>query len=404
MNSGTPDDAVTGQAPENESEQRPKAYSELPPEKRINDILEEAADLPERQVFRKRQEIAQRLYCVTGQEWDTYEVVKEVRRRRQERQGVPQPNPGQSATAPSKLTRIGPIIRDEYCKEGAGLLPHHHQLITASAIKPEVARERGYRTIFTKAELRNYGFGQSQQITPTLLLPLYDAKSKLAGYQHRPDYPRLVGDPPKSIKYETPSKWRMRIDVPPLLTRKSEIQNEEPYFDTTEVPAPISNPTIPLLITEGVRKADSAVSIALCCIALLGVWNWRGANDAGGKTALTDWDDIALNDRVVYITFDSDVMTNGHVHAALVRLRDFLTRREAIVRQCPGEHRNRTLRCAAGARRDWPGRTKGGSSSSLFVGQRPGCWPYAARHFQPSGGNVAHALSQFGGNSTGDQD
>jgi hypothetical protein len=242
-------------------------------------------------------------------------------------------SPGSGPTRP-KLTRIDSVaVHDEYCKEGARLLPHHRQLIIESAIKPEIARERGYRTIFIKRELNGYGFGPSQQITPTLLLPLYDPKGKPAGWQHRPDFPRWSKDnPPKPIKYETPSKWGMRIDVHPSLSRKPITQNGPPDFDTTEVPAPIVNPAIPLFITEGIRKADSATSYGLCCIALLGVWNWRGTNAAGGKVALADWEDIALNNRVVYIAFDSDVMTNRHVHAALVRLQAFLTQRGAIVR------------------------------------------------------------------------
>ena len=48
------------------------------------------------------------------------------------------------------------------------------------------------------------------------------------------------------------------------------------------------------------------MSKGLCCIALLGVWSWRETNEHGGKTALPDWELIALNGRDVYITFDSD--------------------------------------------------------------------------------------------------
>ncbi len=69
-------------------------------------------------------------------------------------------------------------------------------------------------------------------------------------------------------------------------------------------------PRVPLFNTEGIRKADSAISQELYCIALLGVWNFRGSNQYGGKTILPDWEYIALNDRKVYIVFDSDVMEN----------------------------------------------------------------------------------------------
>lgn len=66
-------------------------------------------------------------------------------------------------------------------------------------------------------------------------------------------------------------------------------------------------------------------------VALLGVWNWRGTNEFGGKTALPEWESIALNDRQVYIVFDSDVMLKPQVYAALVRFKSFLEGREARV-------------------------------------------------------------------------
>jgi len=102
-----------------------------------------------------------------------------------------------------------------------------------------------------------------------------------------------------------------------------------------DVPRPcrkhLGNPGVPLFVTEGIRKADAAASIDLCCVALLGVWNFRGSNEFGGTTALADWESIALKDRVVYIVFDSDVMTKVSVHQALARLKAFLEGRHAHV-------------------------------------------------------------------------
>jgi hypothetical protein len=94
----------------------------------------------------------------------------------------------------------------------------------------------------------------------------------------------------------------------------------------------LGNPAIPLWITEGIRKADSGASRGLAIIALLGVWNWRGTNSAGGKVVLPDWECIALNGRPVYLAFDSDAMTNAQVAKALRRLGAFLTSRKADVR------------------------------------------------------------------------
>lgn len=195
---------------------------------------------------------------------------------------------------------------------GMRLFDQHAALLKGSAIDPEVAAERGYVTVDTKTRLEKLGFSPAQRIVPTLLVPVYDEHGEVALYQHRPDDPRR-NSTGKPIKYETPNKARMVVDVPPRVREK------------------LGDPSIPLTVTEGVRKADAAVSHGLACIALLGVWNWRGSNDEGGLTALAFWESVALNGRSVYIAFDSDVMTKPAVHDALTRLGAFLTRRGAEV-------------------------------------------------------------------------
>ena len=192
------------------------------------------------------------------------------------------------------------------------LQPQHQHLITASGISPDVAKARGYRTVTTKAELKRLGFGDAQRRVPALVIPIYNVHGKVATYQVRPDEPRTRDGKP--IKYETKARSRMSLDVPPGAR------------------AWLGHPTRPLFITEGARKADAGVSHGLCCIALLGVWNWRGRNADGGMTALADWESIHLKGRLVYIAFDSDVMLKLSVHAALVRLKAFLEGRGSEVR------------------------------------------------------------------------
>ncbi|MBW3637598.1 MAG: DUF3854 domain-containing protein, partial [Armatimonadetes bacterium] len=92
---------------------------------------------------------------------------------------------------------------------------------------------------------------------------------------------------------------------------------------------------MPLLITEGVKKADAAISQGACCLAVLGVWNWRGTNEHGGKTTLPDFDEIAWKGetaRDVYLCFDSDCMTKPPVHLALERLGEVIRKRGARLR------------------------------------------------------------------------
>lgn len=198
-------------------------------------------------------------------------------------------------------------------EQGSPLLPQHAALIAMSAISPEVAAARGYRSVTKKTELRGLGFGDSQCRTPALLIPVWGVTGEIATFQVRPDQPRIDRDG-KVVKYETPSGSKMALDVP------------------RPVRAWLGDPSRPLVITEGARKADAAVSKSLCCIALLGVWNWRGTNEEGGKTVLPDWEHIALKGREVFLCFDSDVMSKISVHIAMVRLKAFLEQRKARVR------------------------------------------------------------------------
>ncbi len=191
---------------------------------------------------------------------------------------------------------------------------HHRVMLTEeSGIHPDLVTMRGYSTATDKAELKRLGFSPNQQNVPALLIPIFSPTGEVKLYQSRPDTPRL-NDKGKPVKYETPAGSQMALDVHPLAKGK------------------IANPTETLFITEGVKKGDALVTHGLCAVALIGDWNWRGTNEDGGKTALPEWEFIALNDRPVYIVFDSDVMTKKEVAAALVRLKAMLEHKGAKVK------------------------------------------------------------------------
>lgn len=195
---------------------------------------------------------------------------------------------------------------------GSALLPQHATLLAASAISSDVAHQRGYRSVTKAVELERCGFGKAQRQVPALLIPVHGVRGEIVLHQIRPDDPRVKDG--KALKYETPARATLALDVPPLVRDH------------------LNDPRRPLFVTEGARKADAAASIGLCCIALLGVWGWRGSNGKGGKLALPDWELVALNDRDVYIVFDSDVTTKPEVHQALERLKAFLEGRGAHVK------------------------------------------------------------------------
>ena len=197
----------------------------------------------------------------------------------------------------------------------------HREFLRVRAIADEIAAERGYFSALRKSQLEHLGFGRAQQLVTTLVIPVWSVRGQVESYQLRPDNPRL-NDKGKLRKYEMKSGARMLLDAHPRLTCQR---------DGSGGPL-IGDPSVPLFVTEGIPKGDAAISVGLCCVALLGVWNWRGSNEAGGKTVLADWESIALNGRVVYIAFDSDVMEKRQVHAGLARLKAFLDSRKATVR------------------------------------------------------------------------
>ena len=177
---------------------------------------------------------------------------------------------------------------------------HRASLEIGSGISSEVIAARGYRTETTKAELGRLGFANTQRRVPALLIPVWNISGQIATYQLRADLPRVVNG--KAIKYETPTRSRMVLDVPPSIRDK------------------VLDVTVPLLITEGVKKADAAVSRNIPCVALLGVWNWRGTDDQGGKRLIADFERIPWNGRTVYVVFDSDLLEKDAVAKALLRL------------------------------------------------------------------------------------
>ena len=147
------------------------------------------------------------------------------------------------------------------------------------------------------------------------MIPVWNVHGEVVLHQIRPDAPRINGQG-KPVKYETPAGSRPVIDVPPsVLNALGDVRES-------------------LIITEGIRKADAAVSAGYCCIALMGVWSWRGTNELGNKSALADWDAITLTNRHIYLAFDSDSATNPNVHQALDALARYLTGMGARVRFC----------------------------------------------------------------------
>ena len=176
------------------------------------------------------------------------------------------------------------------------LEPAHQARLSSSGIDPVTIQARGYYTESTGAALGRLGFARSQLQTPALVIPIWGLKGRTKLYQIRPDNPRIIKD--REVKYETPYGAKLLLDIPPGAL------------------AAVLDRDIPLFITEGVFKADSAASRGLACIACLGVHGWAGD--------IETWEAIPLRGRRVLIAFDSDIGTNENVHHAAKKLAKFL--------------------------------------------------------------------------------
>src|SRR5580658_1685950 len=130
------------------------------------------------------------------------------------------------------------------------LLETHRQFLCDRAVADDVARERGYQSAVKKLELERLGFGRTQQLVPALVIPICSVRGAVESYQLRPDKPRL-NKHGKPRKYEMKAGSKMLLDVHPRLRRERE---------GGKVPQ-IADPSAPLFITEGIPKADAAVSI-----------------------------------------------------------------------------------------------------------------------------------------------
>lgn len=198
------------------------------------------------------------------------------------------------------------------------LAPGHRSDLHKAGISDDVINRRGYETLMRtntdsrpRDRLQRAGFAvgayQEDRRFPGLLIPLYNPRGVQISAQYRPDHPRR-DDRGKVRRYEAVKGRPAVLDVHPLNFAK------------------LADPSVPLWLTEGVKKADALTTAGVCVIALAGVFNWRSS-----LGTLGDWEDVALRGRDVVICYDSDAATNRNVAAAMVRLRRWLLAQGARV-------------------------------------------------------------------------
>jgi putative DNA primase/helicase len=155
-----------------------------------------------------------------------------------------------------------------------------------------------------------------------LCIPFVAAAGKPTGYVRlKPDRPRKSKADGKPIKYESPKGASNRAYFPPGTL------------------AALKDSSIPLVLTEGEKKAAKADQEGFACIGLVGVYGWqkkrtkdKDDKPQGERELIDDLAAIPWQGRPVFLCFDSDAATNPNVRRAECHLAEALARKGAIVK------------------------------------------------------------------------
>ena len=219
---------------------------------------------------------------------------------------------------------------------GVPLVAHDYEVLANSWITKEgadaamlrrVTSEQGQQVVGQKGKCNCAG----------LLFPYYlPGETHPHSYRIRRDEPDHTADKTGKIR-----QHRKYLGAPGCANRL--------YFPPDITTAQLEDPSIPIVITEGEKKALAIQRLAsfqvesprFTPIALAGVWSWRGTvAKAGGpngeridvKGVLNDFGRIAWGSRSVLVLFDRNVHTNDDVRRARDGLSRELTSRHATVK------------------------------------------------------------------------
>ena len=224
----------------------------------------------------------------------------------------------------SLASRKVPKLLSILCKR---LSKKHIRELRRSGLSDEVILQSGFYTESNTEKIQrslNWSFsGQLESMGPFLAIPYYDLNGERTAYtRFKPDHPRSNTDKDtderKIVKYEAPKGEPTR----PYLPR----QIKSIFYDSS----------VPLMITEGEKKALKATQEGFPCVGLPGVSNWstpskqtngpRKERELHNLLAKIPW-----QERHVIIVFDTDASRNPNVNREAAELARALERQGAIV-------------------------------------------------------------------------
>jgi hypothetical protein len=197
------------------------------------------------------------------------------------------------------------------------LLSQHVADLRRSGLSDNQIQACGFHSITDGVQLNTWLRWRSggERLGPCLAIPFRDCQGKVNGYVRlKPDKPRTDADG-KPVRYESPKGQPNRAYFPPRTV------------------AALNDPTIPLLITEGEKKAAKADQEGFACIGLTGVYGWQKKWEDRSKPRqlIDDLAGVAWADRKPVLAFDSDAIENDCVVWGEFHLAETLGRCGAVV-------------------------------------------------------------------------
>jgi hypothetical protein len=152
------------------------------------------------------------------------------------------------------------------------------------------------------------------QVRHVLVFP-YEVASHAVPIAHPGEYVRCKLFPPVSDGHGHTIRYYQRMGTPPRL------------YVPARARAALADPAVPILITEGEKKALKADQDGLACVAVGGLWNWQ----TSGRP-IADLDRIDWVERETVIVPDSDVWTRPELLQPVFALGKELEARGGTVR------------------------------------------------------------------------
>jgi hypothetical protein len=242
-----------------------------------------------------------------------------------DRPGREAPEPGEPAasTAPNREA------------SGPPLAPNHLDELRASGLSDETVSAAGLATVtdpkLISGMLGHVSPAAARKLGACLVFPFRDPDGNPMTRAHpeggerayvrlKPSHPR-ADKKGKPIKYESPAGTPNRLYIPPGAR------------------GALDDPAVPLLVTEGEKKALAATQHGFPCVGLVGVYGFQKKREKaadgkpiGPRELIPDLDRVAWAGRCVVVCFDSDAAGNPNVGWAEYHLAELLTARGAVVR------------------------------------------------------------------------